>query len=145
MRLSRSTTKSSAAEEAWLLVLDLFATRKALLARTAAEYGLAPMQAFALRRLDPEAPTRMSDLAEVLACDASNVTGIVDRLEGRGLVERRADASDRRVKQLVLTEPGLAVRRELTARLDTPPPELTALSAPDQQHLRDLLARALGR
>jgi DNA-binding MarR family transcriptional regulator len=137
--------KKSPAEDAWILLLDLFATRKALLSQTAAEHGLAPMQAFALRRLDPKVPTRMIDLAEVLTCDASNVTGIVDRLEARGLVERRADANDRRVKQLVLTAEGVTVRRELIRRLDTPPPELIALSAADQRQLRDLLARALGR
>ena len=31
----------------------------------------------------------MSELAEAMRCDNSNVTGIADRLEDRGLVERR--------------------------------------------------------
>ena len=48
----------------------------------------------------------MGELAEHLYCDASNVTGIVDRLEGRGLVERKPDPNDRRVKRLVLTPQG---------------------------------------
>ena len=45
----------------------------------------------------------MSELANALFCDNSNVTGIVDRLEERGLVRREAAEGDRRVKLLVLT------------------------------------------
>ena len=55
-----------------------------------AELGLTLRQAHALRLLDPEEPMPMSALAERLFCDASNVTGIADRLEARGLVEREA-------------------------------------------------------
>ena len=52
----------------------------------------------------------MSSLAGMLFCDASNVTGIVDRLEARGLIERRPAAQDRRVKLLALTPAGEQVR-----------------------------------
>jgi len=61
-----------------------------------AEMDLTGPQAFLLRSLDTSRP--MNQLADKLRCDASNLTGIVDRLEGRGLVERgslarAADAS----------------------------------------------------
>src|SRR5438445_10398602 len=52
----------------------------------------------------------MRDLAARLQCDPSNVTFLADRLEERGLVERRPDPSGRRVKRLALTPAGLAMR-----------------------------------
>ena len=55
-----------------------------------AEFDLTPAQGHALRSLDPEQPVAMSTLAEALLCDASNVTGIVDKLETRGLISGRA-------------------------------------------------------
>jgi DNA-binding MarR family transcriptional regulator len=86
----------------------------------------------------------MSELAGLMACDNSNVTGITDRLEDRGLVERRPAAHDRRVKMLALTQDGVALREQLIERLDDNPPEgLTSLPAADQRALRDLLRRAL--
>jgi MarR family transcriptional regulator, organic hydroperoxide resistance regulator len=101
------------------------------------------VQAQALRRLDPERPLAMSALAEVLFCHASNVTGIVDRLESRGLVERTPGADDRRVKTLVLTREGAEARAQVIELLSEPPAGLTALPAADQQALRNILRRAL--
>jgi DNA-binding MarR family transcriptional regulator len=69
-------------------------------------------QFFALQRLRTTGPQPMRDLAGELGCDASNLTGIADRLEARGLVHRQADPQDRRVKLLVLTEEGRRVADE---------------------------------
>ena len=69
-----------------------------------AEFDLSPQQAKAFHEL--RHPLSMGELAERLLCDASNVTGIVDRLEARGLVERQPDPDDRRVRRLVLTAEG---------------------------------------
>src|SRR5881227_4272593 len=71
-----------------------------------AEPGLSFSQAHALRLLDPDEPMPMSALAERLFCDASNVTGIADRLETRGLVRRQSLEGDRRVKALTITPSG---------------------------------------
>jgi DNA-binding MarR family transcriptional regulator len=105
------------------------------------EFELSPMQAHALKALDPEHPLPMSDLACQLRCDASNVTGIVDRLEARGLVERRASDKDRRVKALALTERGLELRGRVKARMSEPPEAIKSLSSEDQRVLRDILAK----
>src|SRR5205809_554317 len=70
---------------------------------TAAELELAPTQALALRELQADRPISMRELASRLKCHPSNITGVVDRLEARGLVERRPDPADRRVKGLALT------------------------------------------
>src|SRR5678815_2387034 len=74
---------------------------------------LTPTQGLALRTLDPASPVAMNVLAEGLVCDASNVTGVVDKLEARGLIARQASEHDRRVKVLVVTEKGREVRKKL--------------------------------
>jgi DNA-binding MarR family transcriptional regulator len=111
----------------------------------ASEFDLSPPQVMALRQLDPDEPKPMSELAIALRCDNSNVTGIVDRLEDRGLVQRRPGEHDRRVKMLMITERGAQVRAGLAARLDEPPEALANLSPEDQRALRDIMRRALGR
>ncbi|MHB8465407.1 MAG: MarR family winged helix-turn-helix transcriptional regulator [Acidimicrobiales bacterium] len=80
---------------------------------TVAAYDLSAPQAKALRYLAQAGPVPMRELACGLRCDASNVTGIVDRLEQRGLVERRASPADRRVKSLVVTASGAALARQV--------------------------------
>src|SRR6266498_4944390 len=96
--LSGSDTEG---RELWSLLVELgVAHVRTHFQRVIAELDLSPPQAYALRRLEPERPLPMRDLADGLACDASNVTGIVDRLERRGLVERQVSPTDRRVKTL---------------------------------------------
>ena len=107
------------------------------------ELGLAPMQSMALMQLRPGEPMTMSAMAHALMCDNSNVTGIADRLEAMGLVERRAAEHDRRVKTLVITELGKQVRGEVERRMSVPPPPLANMSEEDAAALRDILARAL--
>ena len=107
------------------------------------ELGLSFQQAMALGHLEADEPLPMSALAGALQCDNSNVTGIVDRLEAAGLAERRAAERDRRVKTVVLTPHGEAVRDEVRRRAGTPPPEIARLSEADAEQLREILQRAL--
>jgi DNA-binding MarR family transcriptional regulator len=109
-----------------------------------AEVGLSPPQVLALRLLEPGTPTAMSDLAGRMHCDNSNITGIVDRLESRGLVERRAATHDRRIKHLIVTAAGAEVRRRLDTLLGAPPASLLSLSAAEQRQLAALLRKAVG-
>jgi MarR family transcriptional regulator, organic hydroperoxide resistance regulator len=141
-----STTRlASPASEAWALMFELLHVSKQRFVAIASEFDLSPPQVMALRHLDPAEPKPMSELALALRCDNSNVTGIVDRLEDRGLVERRAAEHDRRVKMLRITERGADVRDRLAARLDEPPEPLASLSIEDQRALRDIMRRALRR
>lgn len=106
---------------------------------TAAGLDLTYQQAHLLRSLTR--PTPMRGLARRLHLDASNLTGLVDRLEERGLVERRADLADRRVRQLALTREGERLRDELEGRLMARAPLVEGLGAADRERLRDLLRR----
>jgi DNA-binding MarR family transcriptional regulator len=134
------------AAEAWSMMTELFqAHGRPRWSAVAAELALSPPQAMALLRLDDDEGMPMRGLACALHCDNSNVTGIVDRLEDRGLVERRIDPADRRVKRLVLTAEGAALRDELRARLSQPPEPLRRLTPEEQRALRALLRRALDR
>lgn len=136
---------TSVAEEAWRLLFELAKRKHSVLVPALAELDLTPVQGHALRLLDPEQPIAMSALADALFCHASNVTGIVDRLEARGLVERQAGREDRRVKTLALTEAGKRVRSQVVELMRRPPPEIAELSASDQRALRNVLGRALDR
>ena len=131
------------AREAWELIFRVARATHGVLSSRLADLDLTPVQAHALRRLDPDEPLAMSALAEALYCHASNVTGIVDRLESRGLVERTPGAGDRRVKTLVLTPEGAEVRARVIELLSEPPAVIAALPAADQRALRDILHRAL--
>ncbi len=106
------------------------------------EFDLTSTQAHLMRELAP-GPCPMGELAGRLACDASNVTGLTDRLEARGLVERRASPGDRRVKVLALTDEGERVQGALWRRLMTDSPVAAGLDRDDQQALLALLERVV--
>src|SRR6266550_3915194 len=85
---------------AWQLLMRFFFAQRAHLPASGAEFDLSPAQCHVLHLIRPGRPLPMSHLADTLSCDASNVTGLIDRLESRGLVHRQASARDRRVKVL---------------------------------------------
>jgi len=128
---------------AWPLLVRLFFAQRANLPPLAAEFQLSPAQCHVLHLIEPDRPVPMGQLAETLACDASNVTGLVDRLETRGLVRRRPSSGDRRVKVLVLTAAGTRVRALLLARMTAPPAVLDRLSLREQRALVQMLRRLL--
>ncbi|MFC7264456.1 MULTISPECIES: MarR family winged helix-turn-helix transcriptional regulator [Streptomyces] len=109
----------------------------------AAEHALTGAQARLLSLLSLE-PLPMRRLAQQLKCEPSNVTGIVDRLETRGLVERRPDPTDRRVKLAAATAEGRQVARSLRDSLRFAREPLAGLSDEERLSLRDLLRRMLG-
>ena len=94
------------------LAVRLMDTTKQDVREVADEEGLRSPSSTCLRRLRHHGPTPMRRLAEQMNCEASNLTGLVDRLESRGLVERRPDPGDRRVRLLALTDEGRRVSQE---------------------------------
>jgi DNA-binding MarR family transcriptional regulator len=129
--------------EAWQLLVQLFFAQRANLPPLAAELELSPAQCHVLHLIEPGRPIPMGQLAETLACHASNVTGLVDRLESRGLVRRRPSDSDRRVKVLDLTPTGSRLRTLMLDRMTAPPATLERLTSREQQALVRILRRLL--
>jgi MarR family transcriptional regulator, organic hydroperoxide resistance regulator len=130
------------ASQAWALLTRVFFEHgKPRMMAVNSEFDLSPPQAITLRLLDEPRP--MGELAVQMHCDNSNMTGIVDRLEERGLVVRGVAEHDRRVKLIALTDEGRKVRDELDRRMAEPPEAIARLSATDHRALRDILKRAL--
>ena len=96
-------------------------------------FGLTVTQFWTLVHLQDEEGRSLSELADLLICDKSNVTSVVDKLEETGLAERkRGKAGDRRYTRVVLTKEGHELRNRVVAahehltqlRLRILPPEV---------------------
>jgi len=91
-------------------------------------------------------PRRMSELADVVEISSASLTGIVDRLEDRGLARRVRSDEDRRVVTVELTEAGraemVASNREFAARVRT---LLEPLSEQERAQLLALLTKMTHR
>ncbi|WP_333777405.1 MarR family winged helix-turn-helix transcriptional regulator [Streptomyces sp. IBSBF 3136] len=124
------------------LIAEVVARYHADYEEAAAGHSLTGAQAKLLGLLTLE-PLPMRKLAQKLRCEPSNVTGIVDRLESRGLVERRPDPADRRVKVAAATDQGRGVSCELRDGLRFAREPLAGLSDEERLVLRDLLRRML--
>ncbi|GAA2893687.1 MULTISPECIES: MarR family winged helix-turn-helix transcriptional regulator [Streptomyces] len=109
------------------------------LTAAAALHGLTMTQAKMLILLRQPLPMRA--LAGRLACDASNITGLVDRLEARGLVSRHADAADRRIKNVVATEEGREAVRLIRADMRGTSEAFARLDEEGRRGLYELLGR----
>jgi DNA-binding MarR family transcriptional regulator len=133
------------AEEAWELLWRIMQANKPRMIEMARELDFSPVQLHSLRVLEPGVETPMRALAQQLFCDPSNVTGIVDRLEARGLIERRSSETDRRVKIIRLTPEGQRVRALVVERISSPPEEIAGLPLESQRALRDALREATER
>ena len=79
-------------------------------------FGLTTTQYWALVHLPDEEGRSLSELAQLLICDKSNITSVVDKLEEAGLAERkRGKAGDRRYTRVVLTHAGQQLRSRMMA------------------------------
>ena|SRR4249920_887494 len=137
------TRRKEPACDAWPLLVQFLFVHRAHLPPVAAELELSPAQCHVLHLIEPGRPMPMGQLAQTLACDASNVTGLVDRLESRGLVRRSPSASDRRVKVLDLTAKGSRLRDLLLDRMTAPAASLQRLTPAEQRALVRILSRLL--
>src|SRR3954469_3399993 len=126
---AQAATQAAAEDDFWPLLLGFGLSLKAWWVGLCADLDLTAVQGHTLRVLDPEKPVAMSSLADALVCDASNVTGIVDKLESRGLIARQGAEHDRRIKMLAVTDKGRRLREQLCARMLEPPAAVNELPA----------------
>ena len=133
--------KAALAAEAWRMFFDFFLLTRPERDCALEALHLTPNDSRALGMLDPEHGRTMSSIAGSWGCDASNATCVIDRLEERGLAERRSVPDDRRVKQVVLTPEGVRLRTALIEAIYKPPPALIDLPRASLEALRDAAAR----
>ena len=103
--------------------------------------GLTPGHVKLMMKLEEGEGRAMGSLAQSFHCDASTMTWLVDRLEERGLVERRSLPSDRRVKAVALTQRGVAIKGQLMERMFEPPDELLTLDRDALELLEETLTK----
>jgi DNA-binding MarR family transcriptional regulator len=131
-----------AGREAWEMMMNfmLAGEGRDRVHRACQEVDLPPGALKALLLLS-SGPRAMREMAKTFCCDPSYVTGIVDVLERRGAARREPHPSDRRVKTVVLTEPGKAMLARAQDVLWDPPPSFESLSDVEQRQLRNLLVK----
>ncbi len=117
--------------------------RRDHMAMVASKFELTLPQAKLLPLLQHGPARTMTSIAEALGCDASNITGIVDRLEARGFIARGHAKHDRRIKSIILTTHGKHVVDELMHGFLEPPESLRRLPEHQLGVLHDILIRAL--
>ena len=132
-----SSAKHITATRIWQLMSDFTKAQFREKASALPEHGLTPGHLKAIMSLVPGESRPMGACASGLGCDASTATWLIDRLEERGLVERRPSTTDRRVKEVLLTERGTKVRAQLKKHYSDPPAALLDL---DEAVLDDLLS-----
>lgn len=109
-------------------------------------YGLTGSQFKILMVLyqSPAGSVRQTDIEAKFSMTNPTVTGLVQKLEGKGLVKRMPHPEDRRSKVLVLTERALAMQEELLALADSLEQQMTRnLSESEYEQLSALLMKML--
>ena len=130
---------SSDSCRAWQLLVRFFFAQREHLPALDGGLELSPIQCHVLHLLEPGRPLPMGRLAGMLGCHASNVTGLVDRLEARGVVQRRPSADDRRIKVLALTAEGSRLRAQMLRRMTTGARPISRLTVGQQRTLVKIL------
>ena len=95
------------------LVRRLHQIHVAIFHEECGNFSITPVQFGLLTILDGKSPLDQVTLAAEVGIDRTNVADVVTRLENRGLVERRANQSDRRTRLVSITEDGRAFRQRV--------------------------------
>ena len=128
--------------EAFRNLAMLLLRSKQRLGLLAAEHDITGVQATLLLILEPQKPQKMSYFADMFECDASNMTGLTDRLEQVNLIRREHDPADRRIRLIQLTDAGLVLRKKLLSELaNSDAIGLGVLSNSDRDSLFKILAK----
>jgi DNA-binding MarR family transcriptional regulator len=123
----------------WMLLQVAFRSKHGLM-KLAEKYDLTVVQLHSLGVMNPGEGIPMNTLSNLLLCDASNVTGIVDRLLTQGYIKREENPKDRRVKVITLTPEGVALRKTLLEEIaQYELPELSRLTHAQRSELKAML------
>lgn len=123
----------------WMLLQVAFRAKHGIM-RLSEQHDLTVIQLYTLCLMSPKEPIPMNSISCALSCDASNVTGIVDRLLSQGYIVREEKPEDRRVKMITLTASGEKMRYQILGALsEYELPEFKRLTTDQSEQLRSLL------
>jgi DNA-binding MarR family transcriptional regulator len=105
----------------------------ALFAEEVAPFDITPVQYAALTAIAEQPESDATRLAAIVALDRSTVGNVLERLEGRGLIEREYRAHDKRTKRLRLTDAGRALLKEIALPIARSQARFIEVLAPDEQ------------
>ena len=127
----------------WLLIQIAFRVKHGLIL-LAEKHDLTAPQLHTLGIMKPGEAIPMNTISCILQCDASNVTGIVDRLLMHGYIERTENPKDRRVKMISLTPAGEELRKTLFDEMaDYELPEFKQLAEEQRAELKTILSQIM--
>ncbi|MFB9951696.1 MarR family winged helix-turn-helix transcriptional regulator [Rhizobium puerariae] len=110
----------------------------------AAGYDLTPVQYAALAAISASPGIDQVTLAGLIAYDRTTITGVVDRLVQKGLIERRASSRDRRARELQITGEGRRTLEDIAPAVEAAQQLLVrGLSAGETEELMRLLRKAI--
>jgi MarR family transcriptional regulator, organic hydroperoxide resistance regulator len=111
-----------------------------------APYGVTPVQYALLKVLWERDNQSGAELGERLLLDSATMTGLLDRLEHAGFIERQSHATDRRVNRVVLTTRGRALHVPLDREMDQMNQDFLGQFSPEEATLlREQLTNIAGR
>jgi DNA-binding MarR family transcriptional regulator len=100
--------------------------------RMATDIGLTGPQRLAIRIIGRKPGMAAGELAALMHLDPSTVTGIIRRLEGGGMISRRADPADGRRARLTLTSRGRGIDRRSAGTIEAVVRRALGVMAPQQ-------------
>ncbi|TAI63623.1 MarR family transcriptional regulator [Bradyrhizobium sp. Leo170] len=105
-------------------------------------FDLTPVQYAALIAIHTHPGIDATRLSAVIAFDRSTLGNVIERLQGKGLIERKSDSDDKRVKLLTITRQGASLLREIMPVVDRAQARmLQPLKPADRKTLMALLAQ----
>lgn len=127
----------------WMLLQVAFRAKHGMM-KLAEKHDITVVQLHSLGVMNPGEAIPMNALSCILFCDASNVTGIVDRLLVLGYVKREESLKDRRVKMITLTPAGEKLRAAFLDELNQyEMPEFERLTGAQKTELKATLSTIL--
>jgi DNA-binding MarR family transcriptional regulator len=134
--------KHTLSNEFYYALVSFLLQAKQQVVAVSAEFGLTSIQALTLLTLKQHNQLSMSNFCQLYNCDASNITGIIDGLEQKGLVSRQPHPTDRRVKIIHLEPSGHELQQKLLASIAAGSHTLFAgLTTAETQQLASLIQK----
>src|SRR5476651_819328 len=120
----------------WLFLQTSFKTKQSII-KIAETRELTVPQLYTLISMQPNTPLQMNEIATLLSCDPSNVTGIIDRMFAGNYIERQEKPHDRRAKLVTLTTRGVQLRADIMEKIaENEPPLFNNLSSAQKLELK---------